>query len=311
MGGNRSILVDHHLSGVIVGLTLATRPEDVYRALLEATAFGTRVIVEAFDAAGVPVTEFIVAGGLKRNRLLMQIYADVLRRPVSVAGSDQAPALGSAIHAAVAAGRTPTWPPPPRRWGGCERAAYVPDPARADAYDELFAEYRTLHDYFAGRRMRQATTCCTGCAHAGTERPPHERTHQGDRTALREQVSALHAELVRYGLVVWTAGNVSGRVPGDDLMVIKPSGVSYDELTPESMIVCDLDGTVRRGRPVPVQRHRRPRLRLPAHAGRRRRGAHPLHLRVRLGGARRAGAVRADRDGRRVRRRDSRSGRSR
>ena len=65
--------------------------------------------------------------------------------------------------------------------------------------------------------------------------------------SLREQVSALHAELVRYGLVVWTAGNVSGRVPGHDLMVIKPSGVSYDELTPESMIVCDLDGVVVEG----------------------------------------------------------------
>ena len=65
--------------------------------------------------------------------------------------------------------------------------------------------------------------------------------------ALREQVSALHAELVRYGLVVWTAGNVSGRVPGHDLMVIKPSGISYDELTPESMIVCDLDGDVIEG----------------------------------------------------------------
>src|SRR6185437_9787803 len=61
---------------------------------------------------------------------------------------------------------------------------------------------------------------------------------------LRRTVSELHAELVRYGLVVWTAGNVSGRVPGTDLMVIKPSGVSYDELTPENMIVCDLDGKV-------------------------------------------------------------------
>ena len=65
--------------------------------------------------------------------------------------------------------------------------------------------------------------------------------------SLREQVAALHAELVRYGLVVWTAGNVSGRVPGHELLVIKPSGVSYDELTPESMIVCDLDGNVVEG----------------------------------------------------------------
>jgi L-ribulose-5-phosphate 4-epimerase len=65
--------------------------------------------------------------------------------------------------------------------------------------------------------------------------------------ALRTEVAALHAELVRYGLVVWTAGNVSARVPGHDLLVIKPSGVSYDDLTPESMIVCDLDGTVVEG----------------------------------------------------------------
>jgi L-ribulose-5-phosphate 4-epimerase len=79
---------------------------------------------------------------------------------------------------------------------------------------------------------------------------PQERSDPGMNSqlkALREQVSALHAELVRYGLVVWTAGNVSARVPGQDLMVIKPSGVSYDELTPEAMIVCDLDGTVVEG----------------------------------------------------------------
>ena len=154
MGGNRSVLVDHHLSGVIAGLTLASTPEDVYLALLEATAFGTRVIIESFDAAGVPVTEFVVAGGLKRNRLLMQIYADVLRRPVSVASSDQAPAVGSAIHAAVAAGLHADVASAAAVMGRCEQAAYLPDPARADAYDELFAEYRTLHDYFSGRPER-------------------------------------------------------------------------------------------------------------------------------------------------------------
>src|SRR5690348_5468832 len=105
--GNRSVLVDHELSGLVMGMTLATRPEDVYRALLEATAFGTRVIVEAFSESGVPVEEFIVAGGLAKNELLMQIYADVTRLPLSVIGSEQGPALGSAIHAAVAAGAYP------------------------------------------------------------------------------------------------------------------------------------------------------------------------------------------------------------
>ncbi|CAL9597359.1 Ribulokinase [Streptomyces sp. enrichment culture] len=148
LNGNRSVLVDHHLSGVIAGLTLATRPEDVYRAMLEATAYGTRVIVEALESGGVPVREFIVAGGLARNELLMQIYADVLRRPVSLAVSAQGPALGSAVHAAVAAGAHPDVRAATAAMGRRRRAVYVPDPSRADAYDALFALYRQLHDHF-------------------------------------------------------------------------------------------------------------------------------------------------------------------
>ena len=138
----------HDLSGVIVGQTLATRPEDVYRALLEATAFGTRTIVEAFETAGVPVRELIIAGGLTRNALLMQIYADVTRRPLSLIGSTQGPALGAAMHAAVAAGAHPDIRTAARAMGKVERGVYLPDPHRAAAYDRLYAEYRTLHDYF-------------------------------------------------------------------------------------------------------------------------------------------------------------------
>jgi L-ribulokinase len=146
--GNRSVLVDHELSGLLIGETLATRPEDVYRALIEATAFGTRKIVETFTAAGVEVREFIAAGGLLKNRLLMQIYADVLNMPLSVIGSDQGPALGSAIHAAAAAGAYPDVRTAAAAMGRVDRAAYRPDPAAAAVYDELYAEYSTLHDYF-------------------------------------------------------------------------------------------------------------------------------------------------------------------
>jgi L-ribulokinase len=148
--GNRSVLVDHDLSGVIVGQTLATRPEDTYRALIEATAFGTRRIIEAFEDSGVAVEEFIAAGGLLKNRFLMQVYADVLRRPLSVADSSQGPALGSAIHAAVAAGAYPDVPAAAGVMGRRTAAAYLPDEARADRYDRLYAEYRALHDHFAG-----------------------------------------------------------------------------------------------------------------------------------------------------------------
>ncbi|MEV6878707.1 ribulokinase [Amycolatopsis sp. NPDC051128] len=146
--GNRSVLVDHELSGVIVGQTLATRPQDIYRALLEATAFGTRKIIETFTEAGVPVTELIIAGGLMKNALLMQIYADVTKLPLSVIGSGQGPALGSAIHAAVAAGAYPDVRAAAAAMGAVERAVYQPVPAHVVAYDELYAEYTALHDYF-------------------------------------------------------------------------------------------------------------------------------------------------------------------
>jgi L-ribulokinase len=148
LSGNRSVLVDHHLSGAIVGLTLATRPPEIYRALLEATAFGTRVIIEAFQAAGVPVTELVIAGGLMRNQLLLQIYADVTRRPLSLVGSDQGPALGSAVHAAVAAGAYPDVPAAAAAMGRKHDAVVRPDPRSADVYDQLYGDYLLLHDYF-------------------------------------------------------------------------------------------------------------------------------------------------------------------
>ena len=146
--GNRSVLVDHALSGVIAGLTLATRPPDIYRALVEATAFGTRVITDTFAASGVPVTEFVVAGGLLKDSFVMQVYADVLRRPLSVIVSEQGSALGSAIHAAVAAGSYPDVPAAAASMGGKRSRVYTPDQASADVYDELYAEYTRLHDYF-------------------------------------------------------------------------------------------------------------------------------------------------------------------
>ncbi|KQO42820.1 ribulokinase [Aeromicrobium sp. Leaf245] len=146
--GNRSVLVDHELSGLVVGQTLATRPEDVYRALIEATAFGTRTIIEAFTSSGVPVEELVVAGGLSKNRLLMQIYADVTRLPLSVVGSEQGPALGSALHAAVAAGAYADIRAAAKVMGSVQRGVFTPDEDAALRYDVLFGEYTALHDHF-------------------------------------------------------------------------------------------------------------------------------------------------------------------
>jgi L-ribulokinase len=151
--GNRSILVDVDLSGLLLGATLSTQPAEIYRALLEATALGTRAIIDSLEAAGVAVERVVACGGLpERNKLLMQISADVTGREFDVAASTQASAVGAAMHAAVAAGKAS---------GGHDTiadaaavmarphvATYRPDPAARRVYDELYREYIVLHDYF-------------------------------------------------------------------------------------------------------------------------------------------------------------------
>ena len=147
--GNRSTLVDVDLSGALIGMTLATRAPDIYRALIEATAFGTRIIIEAFEAQGIEVRELVAAGGLpEKNALLRQIYADVTGRTFKLAGSAQAPALGSAIHAAVAAGIYPHIHAAAAKMGRLKDEVVSPIPANQAAYDRLYAEYKALYDYF-------------------------------------------------------------------------------------------------------------------------------------------------------------------
>jgi len=151
--GNRSILVDVDLTGVLVGATLATRAPDIYRALIEATAFGTRVIVEAFEHAGMGIEEVVACGGLpERNPLLMQIYADVTGREFKVAASAQTPALGSAMFGAVAAGAREggydTILEATERMARLKTDSYRPNLANRAVYDDLYAEYVALHDYF-------------------------------------------------------------------------------------------------------------------------------------------------------------------
>lgn len=151
--GNRSCLVDVDLTGMMLGMTLQTKPEEIYRALIEATAYGTRMIIETFREYGVPVTEFYAAGGIaKKDPMTMQIYADVLNLPIKIAGSDQGGALGSAIFGAVAAGKEnggfDNVYEAASKLGKVMDLTYEPHPAAAAVYDKLFAEYKLLHDYF-------------------------------------------------------------------------------------------------------------------------------------------------------------------
>jgi L-ribulokinase len=151
--GNRSVLVDTDLTGLIVGYTLLTKPEEVYRTLLEATAFGTRKIVEAFHNSGVEVNELYACGGLpQRNRLLMQIYADVTNREIKIADSKQTPALGAAMFGAVAAGSASggydSLVEAAGRMARVKEETYKPIPANVEVYEKLYQEYSKLHDYF-------------------------------------------------------------------------------------------------------------------------------------------------------------------
>jgi L-ribulokinase len=153
LNGNRSILVDVDLSGMILGLTIATKPEEIYRALIEALAFGTRKIIDTFEANSVPVTELYACGGLPhKNKLLMQIFSDVTGRSIRVARSEQTCALGSAMFGALAAGRRAggydTIEQAAEKMAGVLRNVFRPKAANQKVYDRLFAEYDKLHDYF-------------------------------------------------------------------------------------------------------------------------------------------------------------------
>ncbi|UTR16227.1 ribulokinase [Salipaludibacillus sp. LMS25] len=152
--GNRSILVDTELSGMMIGYTLSTKPEEMYRALLEATAYGTRAIVDAFHENGVSVDVLYACGGLpQKNKLLMQIYADVTNREIRIAASKQTPALGAAMFAAVAAGSATggydTITEAADYMGRVKEESYKPIPENVVVYEKLYREYETLHDYFA------------------------------------------------------------------------------------------------------------------------------------------------------------------
>jgi L-ribulokinase len=150
--GNRTILVDQRLTGLLVGQTLYTTPAEIYRALIEATAFGARAIIERIKEYGVPINRVVCAGGIaEKNPLLMQIYADITGCTMLVAGSSQACALGSAISAAVLAGVHPDFPTAQKRMTSLKKVAYRPRPAARQTYDQLYALYRQVHDQFGGR----------------------------------------------------------------------------------------------------------------------------------------------------------------
>jgi L-ribulokinase len=151
--GNRSILVDRDLTGVILGYSLETKPEEVYRAILEATAFGTRKIFETFIASGVPINEIIISGGESiSNKLLLNILANVSRTEIKIAKSQHTSALGAAMYASVAAGESrggfATIQDACKKMAHLSSKSYIPNNNDKKTYNRLYSEYTLLHDYF-------------------------------------------------------------------------------------------------------------------------------------------------------------------
>lgn len=151
--GNRSVLVDVDLTGVMIGLNLLTKPEEIYRALIEATAYGTRMIIETFEKNGVPITELYAAGGIaEKDAFMMQIYADVTNRDIKISASSQTPALGSAMFGAVAASKAcggyDSIEECAEVMGKVKTHYYKPIKENVEIYNKLYAEYERLHDYF-------------------------------------------------------------------------------------------------------------------------------------------------------------------
>ena len=153
LNGNRSILQNPSLKGAIFGLTLNTKPEEVYRAFIEATAFGVRVIVDKFKEAGIDIKRIIAGGGIPvKDEMLMQIYSEVLNSPIAVAPTAQAGAVGSAIFAMVAGGVYPDVVTASRKTSKKPAKTYTPNPDNVKAYDVLYSKYKALHDYFGKAR---------------------------------------------------------------------------------------------------------------------------------------------------------------
>jgi len=151
--GNRTILVDQRLTGLLLGQTLHTKPEEVYRALIEATAFGALTIIKRFEEYGIDTQEVINCGGIaEKNPLVMQIYADVIGKEMKVARSAQTCALGSAIAGAVVAGKDAggyaTFGEAQAAMCGIKKKTFKPDPQNHKIYQELYPLYRKLHDAF-------------------------------------------------------------------------------------------------------------------------------------------------------------------
>ena len=245
--GNRTILTDTQLSGMLVGQNLQTQVHEIYRAYIEATAFGAATIIRRMEEHGVEIKEVVNTGGISlKNPALMQIYADVMNKPMRVSAVDQTCALGAAIFAGVAAGYESVEVLQQRAVRYLD-VVYEPSPENVAIYAKLYKLYRQLHDGFGKTGWSGTMDNVMKELLEIREQPLKSKVEMTMSDALKKQVVDANKRLVTAGLVTLTWGNVSAIEREKGLIAIKPSGVDYAELSVDNIVVVNLDGEVIEG----------------------------------------------------------------
>lgn len=228
INGRRTPDADQELKAALIGLNLGTTTTDIFRALVEASCFGARAIVERFQQESVPVKGLIGLGGVaKKSPYVMQTLANITGMPIRIHQSEQTCAAGAGMFAAVAAGAYPSVEEAMKKMGQGFEKTYTPDPSVAAHYQKRYQRYKELGAFTQSVKPKKYTD-------------PYKK--------IREEAYEANLQLPQAGLVVATFGNVSAADQGKAVFAIKPSGVPYEELSPEKMVIVDFEGKIVDGR---------------------------------------------------------------
>ncbi len=230
LNGRRTPDANQLLSAAIINLKLGSTAPRIFKALVEATCFGAKAIVDRFNEQGVPIKGLIGLGGVaKKSPYIMQTMANVMNMPIRIHRSEQTCATGAAMFAATAAGIYKNVEDAMNTMGQGFDKTYHPDPGVAAYYNKRYGKYRQL-----GHFLEKNFTGITITSKSGSDAYSH----------IREEAYKGNMELPKLGLVIATFGNVSAADQQLGVFAIKPSGVPYDELTPAKMVIVDFDGNI-------------------------------------------------------------------
>ncbi len=228
INGRRTPDANQHLKAAITNLNLGTEAPHIFRALVEAICFGSKKIVERFESEGIKINEIVGIGGVaKKSPFVMQTLATILNMPIKIANSEQAPALGAAMYASVASGIYESVEIAIKMMGNGFEKTYHPQLEKTVIYQKLYAKYEDLGRFVEGDKIKEQFT--------------------SKYQLLKEECYEANIQLNELGLVVYTFGNVSCVDRKNKVFAIKPSGVRYEVLTPNDIVIIDFDNNIIEG----------------------------------------------------------------